>query len=143
VICVNQRVDAKFDFDDTLVTTDSRVFTIDDDGKQIALTPHEYVTRLKCPDEESKFDYREFRILINPRPIERYVSMLRAAKRDCGASRVYVLSARSVVAPIEQFLASIDATDVIAATAGGAHPSAKKAWISKRLAVGDVDELQF
>lgn len=132
-----------FDFDDTLVKTDSRVFLVEADGTRVVMTPHEYTTRVWNATERYDFDYSEFLQLINPRPIERYVGLLHEARQECGSDRVHVLSARSVAAPIEEFLRTVGAHDVPVHAAGSADPATKAAWVAQRLAAGDVDELEF
>jgi len=132
-----------FDFDDTLAKTGSRVFIVGADGSKIPLEPHEYVARLHGSEERPTFDYSEFLRLIDPRPVQHNVDLLHQARRACGPERVYVLSARSIPDPIEEFLCLVGAADVEAVAAADARPAAKEAWIRQRLDRGDVDELEF
>ena len=130
-----------FDFDDTLVKTDSRIFLSRADGTSAALTPAEFVARVLGPGEA--YDFREFLVLINARAIGHTDALLRAAHAEHGPGRVAVLSARSVPDPIEQYLASQSLVGVHVAALGNADPQAKHDWLSARLEQGDVDELEF
>lgn len=130
-----------FDFDDTLVETDSRVMLVEGEGAPAVMSPAEFAARDQ--HEGDVYDFREFRLLINPRTItDTYVVMARAHAED-GPSRVIVLSARSVPDPILQYVISVGLSGVGIVALNDAAPRAKARWIENRLALGDVDELLF
>ena len=64
-----------FDFDDTLVKSNSRVKLIDKNGKEKWLTPGEYAIYQKQPGDE--FDYSEFKQVIEPKEIKALTKVLR------------------------------------------------------------------
>ena len=130
-----------FDFDDTLVKSDSRVFLTKADGSSVVLTPAQFAGCHLDPGDE--FDFREFRVLINARAIPHTDALLREAYEEHGPDRIVVLSARSVPEPIEEYLAAVGLLGPTIVALAGADPQAKRAWLSGRLSVGDVDELIF
>lgn len=130
-----------FDFDDTLVKTDSRVFLVNADGSTSALTPSEFV--ILSQQGDSIFDFQEFALLINPRPLKHMDAILRQAHHDHGSDQIVVLSARGFSGPIQQYVDSIGFTGIKVVALGTADPHAKARWIMERLAVGDIDELDF
>ncbi len=132
-----------FDFDDTLVKTDSRVFLVEPDGTRVVMTPHEYAACAWALEQQHNFDYSEFLRLINPKPRPVYLDLLHRARKTCGSDRVCVLSARSRPDPIEEFLELFGAGDVAVHALGSVNPGSKAAWVVCRLAEGDVDELEF
>lgn len=130
-----------FDFDDTLVTTGSRVFVTGIDGVRRRMSTHEYATHVRSPGES--FDYSEFERLIRPRPIRRINLIMHGARLVCGPDRVVGLSARTTSAPIEEFLAMNNTPDILAVALASADPSDKARWLEDRVSSGDVDSVEF
>lgn len=130
-----------FDFDDTLVTTGSRVFVTGTDGVRRPMSTHEYATHVRVPGES--FDYSEFERLIRPRPVCRINLIMHGARLVCGPDRVVVLSARTTSAPIEEFLAMNKTPDISAIALASADPSDKARWLEARVRSGDVDYVEF
>ncbi len=120
------------DFDDTLVHTDARVTVISKDGKKRSISPAEYASY----DTQSgdTFDFAEFEQLKNPRPIKRFVNLLKNVIQHKKADKVVVLTARGHTRPIAQFLKSQGiASGVTIAALGTSAPIAKANYIEKHI----------
>ena len=123
------------DFDDTLVHTDARVIVINKDGKKRDISPADYASYEKQPGDT--FDYSEFEQLKNPRPITKYVNLLKKVIDQKKADKVVVLTARGHTKPIAQFLKSQGITSgVIIAALGDSDPMEKARYIEKYIKDG-------
>lgn len=129
-----------FDFDDTLVRTGSRVFLTRADGRRVDLLPAQFASYVKEPGDS--FDFSEFKELIDPRPIDVFVGLMREAAQTHG-SAVAIVSARSVPRPIELFLGLVGVEGVEVVALADSDPTAKMRWIGTRLATGRIGELDF
>jgi len=122
------------DFDDTLAQTDALVYLVRG-GKKIALTPAEYATFEEEPGDT--FDFSEFEQLKNPKPIERFVRLVKKAAADKRVDKVAVLTARSHTKPISKFLKSIGIPGGVSIAAlGDANPQRKANYIEKHIKAG-------
>lgn len=130
-----------FDFDDTLVKTDAKVYVTDKVGKRSTLTPGEFAVYDRRPGDT--FDYTDFQKLINPREIKPMMRLLKKVYALHGADGVVVLSARSVARPIQQFMVGAGYSDVEVVALDDANPNVKADWISKRISRDDVKTLEF
>ena len=123
------------DFDDTLVHTDARVAVIDKDGKRREISPADYASYEKQPGDT--FDYSEFEQLKNPRPIKKYVNLLKKVIDQKKANKVVVLTARGHTKPIAKFLQSQGITSgVTIAALGDSDPMEKAKYIEKHIKDG-------
>lgn len=123
------------DFDDTLVHTDARVIVVDKDGNRREISPAEYAAYEKKPGD--KFDYSEFEQLKNPRPIKKYVDLLKKVIDQKKADKVVVLTARGHTKPIAKFLQSQGITSGITVAAlGDSDPMQKAKYIEKHIKDG-------
>lgn len=123
------------DFDDTLVHTDARVAVIDKDGKRREISPADYASYEKQPGDT--FDYSEFEQLKNPRPIKKYVNLLKKVIDQKKADKVVVLTARGHTKPIAKFLQSQEITSgVTIAALGDSDPMEKAKYIEKHIKDG-------
>lgn len=130
-----------FDFDDTLVKTDAKVYVTDKAGQRATLTPGEFAVYDRRAGD--KFDYTDFQKLINPREIKPMMRLLKKVYALHGADGVVVLSARSVARPIVQFMVAAGYSDVEVVALDDADPNVKANWISKRISRDDVRTLEF
>ena len=73
------------DFDDTLAQTDSKIF-LTRGGKRIEMDPAAFAVYDEQPGD--KFDFSEFDKLINPKPIQRFVKLLKQAIEDRKGTRL-------------------------------------------------------
>lgn len=128
------------DFDDTLAQTDSKVY-LNRGGERHEMTPAEYATYEEQPGDS--FDFSEFDELINPRPIERFVRIIKKAVKTGAADKVTVLTARRHTRPVAQFLRmhGIESGVTIAAL-GDSDPQAKARYVEKHIQSG-FDRVAF
>lgn len=123
------------DFDDTLVHTDARVVVIDKDGNRKEISPAEYAAYEKQSGD--KFDYSDFEQLKNPRPIKKYVDLLKKVIDQKKADKVIVLTARGHTKPIAKFLQTQGITSGITVAAlGDSDPMEKARYIEKHIKDG-------
>jgi hypothetical protein len=129
------------DFDDTLVKTDAVVY-LKRDGKTISMTPEKYATYEEQPGDE--FDFSEFNTLKNPKPIQRFVSLMKKAVLEGKADKVVVLTARGHTKPVADFLKSIGITKGVSIAAlGDANPQRKANYIEKHIAQDGYTRVAF
>lgn len=120
------------DFDDTLAKTDAEVIVIKASGETVRMKPDKYAVYEPQPDD--KFDFSEFEQLKNPRPIQRFVKLLRQAGPDGKADKVVVLTARGHTRPVAQFLKMMGITSGITIAAlGDSDPKKKARYIEKQI----------
>lgn len=120
------------DFDDTLAKTDAEVIVISGDGKTTKMTPEEYA--VYEPKADDKFDFSEFEQLKNPRPIQRFVKLLKQAGPGGKADKVVVLTARGHTRPVAQFLKMMGITSGVSIAAlGDSNPEKKARYIEKQI----------
>jgi FMN phosphatase YigB (HAD superfamily) len=120
-----------FDFDDTLVKTDSWVHVTSASGNKIDLSPGQFAIYDRQPGDV--FDYSDFEKLVNPRSIRWVVNILRNVYDHHGPTGAVVLSARGESEPIEQFLANEQFLGIEVIALGDPTPQAKADWISERI----------
>lgn len=130
-----------FDFDDTLVVTDAKVWVTDGQGVKRSMTPAEFAVYDRKHDDV--MDYVEFCQLINPRPITWMGSILRRVYDKHGPDGLVILSARSVPEPIEQFLASIGIEGVKVTALNNADPNVKATWVDRWIREKKLDFIEF
>lgn len=129
-----------FDFDDTLVQTDARVYVTNDSGVTV-MTPAEYA--VYEPRQGDEFDYSEFQKLINPREIAWTLRIFRRVYDKCGASGVKILTARQSPAPASQFLEDAGMPGVEVIALGSSDPEDKASWIADKIASDDLSYVEF
>jgi hypothetical protein len=129
------------DFDDTLAQTDSKVY-LTRNGKKIVMDPAQFATYEAQPGD--KFDFSEFDQLINPKPIERFVKLIKHAVAG-KADKVVVLTARNHTLPVTQFLKlhGINPSSVAVAALGDANPQKKADYIEKQITHDGYDRVAF
>ena len=106
-----------FDVDDTLFTTDAKVIVNKSNGEVLQLTPAEFNTYQKAPDD--KMDYSQFRdpeLFLRTAKPTKYIKVAQniSNARDAGRSdtKLYILTARdaSIEKALTQKLASLGIT---------------------------------
>lgn len=131
-----------FDFDDTLVNSDSATHVTTADGRKFDLTPAQFSLYEKQPRDV--FDYSDFQKLINPRPIKWMNRVFLRAYSVLGPASVAVLSARCVPDPIEQYLSSLALGDKVeVVTVDSASPILKMAWVIEAIRIRRLEEVVF
>jgi len=126
-----------FDFDDTLVKSNSHIKLTDKDGKERMLTPGEYAVYEKKPGET--FDYSEFNQVQEPKEIKALTKVLRNFYNAGGTRRISVLTARSATKPIEDFLKTIGINNIEIVGVGSSDPQKKADWIEDKISQGYND----
>lgn len=120
------------DFDDTLAQTDSKIF-LTRNGERTEMDPAAFAVYDERPGDQ--FDFSEFDELINPKPIQRFVKLLKQAVGR--ADKIAVLTARRHTRPVAQFLKMHGITSGVSIAAlGDANPEKKAAYIRKHMRDG-------
>lgn len=126
------------DFDDTLAQTDSKIF-LTRSGKRIEMDPAAFAVYDEQPGD--KFDFSEFDKLINPKPIQRFVKLLKQAIGR--ADKIAILTARGHTRPVAQFLKMHGITSGVSIAAlDSADPEKKAEYIRKHMKDG-YDRVAF
>jgi FMN phosphatase YigB (HAD superfamily) len=126
-----------FDFDDTLVKTNSFIYVTHKDGKTSKLTPGQYAVYKERPGDE--FDYKDFQQVTNPQLIKGYVELLRRMVNSGGSREVYILTARAAERPVSQFIKDLGINGVKVIALGNNDPEKKADWIEDRVKEGYDD----
>ena len=129
-----------FDFDDTLVKTNSFIYVTHKDGKKSKLTPGQYAVYKERPGDE--FDYRDFQQVTRPELIKGYVELLRRMVNSGGSREVFILTARSAERPVAQFIKDLGIKGVTVVALGDNNPEKKADWIEDKVKDG-FDDVYF
>ena len=129
-----------FDFDDTLVKTNSFIYVTHKDGKTSKLSPGEYAVYKEQPGD--KFDYSDFQQVTNPQLIKGYVELLRRMVSSGGSRDVFILTARSAEKPVAQFIKDLGIRGVTVVALGDNNPEKKADWIEDKVKAG-FDDVYF
>ena len=127
-----------FDFDDTLVKSNSKVFVINK-GKRKTLTPGEFAVYKQKPGDE--FDFSDFDKVIEPKQIKAMFKVFKNIYKASGSRRLTILTARAAFRPVRQFLKDIGYTDVFVVALGDSNPQKKADWIEGQIKKGYNDIL--
>ena len=130
-----------FDFDDTLVQTDSYIYVIQPNGKEIKLTPGQFAVYKEKPGE--KYDFRDFESVINPIEIKAITKILRGMISGSGDRGVFILTARSAWKPIKNYLKDIGIKGVHVVALASNNPKDKSDWIEKQIDSEGYDDVYF
>jgi FMN phosphatase YigB (HAD superfamily) len=129
-----------FDFDDTLVKTNSFIYVTHKDGKTSKLSPGQYAVYKERPGD--KFDYKDFQQVTNPQLIKGYVELLRRMVNSGGSREVFILTARAAERPVSQFIKDLGINGVKVIALGDNNPEKKADWIEDRVKEG-YDDIFF
>ena len=122
-----------FDFDDTLVKSNSKVYVINK-GKRKTLTPGEFaVYKQKSGDE---FDFSDFDKVIEPKQIKSMFNLFKNIYNASGSRRLTILTARAAYKPVRKFLKDVGFNDVYVVALGDANPQKKADWIESQIKKG-------
>jgi len=128
-----------FDFDDTLVKSNSRIHVINK-GKKKTLTTGEYaIYKAKLGDE---FDFTDFSKVIEPKKIKSMFRVFKNIYKASGNRRITILTARAAYKPVRQFFKDIG-YDVYVVALSSSNPKDKSDWIEKQIKNGYDDVLFF
>ena len=125
-----------FDFDDTLVQTNSNIYIKHKDGKESKLTPGEYA--IYEPKEGDKFDFSDFEKVKQPQEIKGVTRLLKNIVR-VGGSEIVILTARAAYKPIKKYLSDIGLKDIFVVALASNNPQDKADWIENKIKGGVKD----
>ena len=130
-----------FDFDDTLVTSDSMIRITHGDGSQEELSSEEYAKYREQRGDQ--FDFSDFDAYPpNAQIIEEVFAELRAAIALDGPGSVVILTARSNPEPVRQFLKDNNIPGIEIHATGDANPMSKAHYVLNRLKNEDFSEVE-
>ena len=133
-----------FDFDDTLVFTNSFIYIKRPDGKEFKLTPGQYAVYHEKPGEE--YDFRDFQTVQEPQELKKVTKVLRRIidkNRDGG---IYILTARgqSVEPHVHKYLKDIGINYKIPVIGlASNNPQDKAKWVEKMIDEKGYDDVYF
>ena len=135
-----------FDFDDTLVKSDSKIKVIRDDGTKAYISTAEFAIQGEKPGHE--YDYSEFKYVVDPHEIKKVTNILRnVVKAGTSGREIAILSARAPESEtsMKKYLQGIDIdiSKITFALLGDADPKAKSDWIKDRIINNNVKDVLF
>jgi hypothetical protein len=133
-----------FDFDDTLVFTNSFIYVKSIDGKEKKLTPGEYALYNEKPGEE--YDFRDFYSVQEPQELKRITKVLRRIINKNKGEGVFILTARpqAVDKHVQKYLKDIGINQKIPVTGlQSNNPKAKADWIEDKIDNEGYDDVYF
>jgi len=139
---INESKLRAFDFDDTLVKTNAKVYvTKKITGRKLVLTPGEYA--VYKPDEGDTFDFSDFESPIkNAVELKKYTNIMRKVLQSPDRDRrTVVLTARANPSVVYDFLMKLGIRVPVIAV-GSSDPMKKAEWIEKQIKDG-YDDIYF
>lgn len=128
-----------FDFDDTLVKTNSKIY-VTHDGKKTELTPGQFA--VYTPKKGDTFDYSDFSKVIEPSEIKAMFKVFKQIQKSTGERRLTILTARAAYKPVRKFFKDSGYGDVFVVALADANPQKKADWIEKHIKKG-YDDIAF
>ena len=92
--------------------------------------------------KEDKFDYSDFKKVIEPKAIPQVVKVMKNMLKAAGERYVMVLTARRYYKPIKEFLRTIGLNVKVIALASG-DPWDKRDWIGRQIEKNKFDDIVF
>jgi len=130
-----------FDFDDTLVKTNSFIYVTHTGGKKSKLSPGEYAVYKERPGDQ--YNFSDFQKVAEPKLIKGYVEVLkRMAASDSGRT-IYILTARAAYKPVYNFIRSLGIRNVEVVALGDNNPEKKADWIETKVKDEGYDDVFF
>ncbi len=126
-----------FDFDDTLVRTNSHIYITHKDGKKSTLNPGEYA--IYEPKDGDQFDFSDFQKVTQPQEIKGVTKLLKTVAKAEGQRKVVILTARSAYKPVKDYLHDIGLDDIYVVALGSSDPQHKADWIEDKIKQGYKD----
>jgi len=126
-----------FDFDDTLVQTNSHIYITHKDGKKSKLNPGEYA--VYEPKEGDDFDFSDFQKVTDPQEIKGVTNLLKRIVNASGERTVVILTARNAYKPVKDYLHDIGLDGIYVAALGSSDPQDKADWIENKIKKGFND----
>ena len=127
-----------FDFDDTLVKSNSKVYVMNK-GKRKTLTPGQFAIYKKKSGDE--FDFSDFDKVIEPKQIKSMFRVFNNIYKASGSRRLTILTARAAYKPVRKFLKDVGFSNVYVVALGDANPQKKADWVQSQIQKGYNDIL--
>lgn len=130
-----------YDFDDTLVKTNTTIKIIKSDGTTQELTSREYVNYMPKPGD--KLDFSNFDKLINSsKPIITNIGNIRKSINTPNI-KTTILTARKLAFPIMYHLRKKYKINAYVVAVGGSNPELKADWIEKQVVNSGYNNIVF
>ena len=133
-----------FDFDDTLVFTNSYIYVKTIDGKEKKLTPGEYALYNEKPGEE--YDFRDFYSVQEPQELKKITKVLKRIIDKNKGEGVFILTARpqAVDKHVQRYLKDIGINQKIPVIGlQSNNPKDKSKWIEDKIDKEGYDDVYF
>lgn len=130
-----------FDFDDTLVKTDSMIRVLHGDGSVSRLTTREYSSYDELSGDT--IDYSEFERVVRECDVLDTFDDFEDAVGSVGESNVIVLTARNRSAPPKRWLEGMGYKGVKVYALGSIEPDAKAMWLKRKILSSNYKEVRF
>ena len=128
-----------FDFDDTLVKSNSKIY-VNNKGTKTTLSPGQFAVYKKKSGDV--FDFSDFDKVIEPKKIKAMFRVFKNIYKASGSRRLTVLTARGAYKPIRKFLKDSGYSDVFVVALGDSNPKKKSDWIQSQIEKG-YDDILF
>jgi predicted DNA-binding antitoxin AbrB/MazE fold protein len=126
-----------WDFDDTLVKTNSFIYVKHGDGKESKLTPGEYA--IYEPKKDDQFDFSDFQKVTQPQEIKGVTKILKRVVAAEGERKIVILTARAHYKPIKDYLKDIGLEGIYVVALADSNPQKKADWIEDKIKRGYND----
>jgi len=131
-----------FDFDDTLVKTNSYIYVTHTNGMKSKLTPGQYAVYTEKPGDV--YDFKDFEQVKEPQEIQKITKILRGIVQK-SKEVVYILTARASYQPIKKYLSDIgiNSKKIYVVALASNNPKDKADWIENMIDKEGYDDIYF
>jgi len=131
-----------FDFDDTLVKTNSYIYVTHTNGMKSKLTPGQYAVYTEKPGDI--YDFKDFEQVKEPQEIQKITKILRGIVSK-SKEVVYILTARASYQPIKKYLSDIgiNSQKIYVVALASNNPKDKADWIENMIDKEGYDDIYF
>jgi len=131
-----------FDFDDTLVKTNSYIYVTHTNGMKSKLTPGQYAVYTEKPGDI--YDFKDFEQVKEPQEIQKITKILRGIVQK-SKEVVYILTARASYQPIKKYLSDIgiNSKKIYVVAHASNNPKDKADWIENMIDKEGYDDIYF
>ena len=131
-----------FDFDDTLVKTNSYIYVTHTNGMKSKLTPGQYAVYTEKPGDV--YDFKDFEQVKEPQEIQKITKILRGIVSK-SKEVVYILTARATYQPIKKYLSDIgiNSQKIYVVALASNNPKDKADWIENMIDKEGYDDIYF
>ena len=130
-----------FDFDDTLVKTNSFIYVTHKDGRKSKLNPGQYAVYNEKPGDV--MDFTDFQKVTDPKLIKGYVELLKRMSASDSGRTIYILTARAAYKPVYDFIRTLGIRNIEVVALGDNNPEKKADWIEQKVKDEEYDDVFF